>query len=233
MHETTKFLVLEFLSVKYHLNLSTLLIFGILSVGGFFLIGVIGLVMGIMPFTLSMATYTFAAGNNGLDHLYTTLSIDRKTVVEGRYIFSITIVALASCIYFLLGLILSAITQEGINLTAFFVIVIGFFAFSSILSFIELPVLFKMGYKRARIFIALLPVTIAFGMSVVMHVTVYNNDAGVYSFMDSTERFREPFFYNGFSLGTAMGLLATVGVWLLILFVSYVVSLSFYIKREF
>jgi len=231
MSKILRFINAEFISVKPNLKRTNLIIFAALSIAGYFVMGVHGLFMGIMPFTINLAAYTFSAGNDGLDALYVTLSIGRKAVVKGRYTFTILINLVASLVYFLIGLTLSAFLYDTNHLASFVVMAAGLFVVSSVISFVNLPILFKNGFKKSKTFISLVPMFVLLVPLIFSYVLDVDTSTG--SFVSASDSMWEASFYEGAVAGTVATLLALIASWALIMFVSYLISLNFYTKRDF
>ncbi len=81
---------LDFITIKPYLTVKNLIIFAMVAaainlyMGGSASIGI------IMAYATVYVSYPFALGEkNGVDMLYSTLSISRGNVVAGRYIFAL------------------------------------------------------------------------------------------------------------------------------------------------
>jgi hypothetical protein len=107
-------------------------------------------------------SYPFAISEkNRLDTLYSTLSINRKTVVRGHYLFAL----MAEAVFIVLTILFSWIMSLFIG--AKFDIVETLFPISllsgvfSLIVAIQFPIYFKYGYSKAKI-LAFIPLFIAF-----------------------------------------------------------------------
>jgi len=102
-------------------------------------------------------SYPFSVGEkNGLDTLYGTLSMSRKTMVEGRYFFAFILEVLCAAFAFISGWVLSRFLHlEFIPQNEFFTLSLLSCIFSVIVA-IQYPLYFKLGYNKAKI-IALFP----------------------------------------------------------------------------
>ena len=158
-----------------------------------------------------------------MDALYITLSLNRKTVVVGRYLFALTfnLCAILFSIFFAIvgtlitgaaGLVMgtSDILLAGVLLAAVFIVIQS----------IQLPFFFKMGYTKAKFFSMVPFVALMAGYMVFMTAS---KDNGIVNRIESVlERMT-----SGVLVGFAVLAL------LLICYVSYKLSIAFYKKREF
>jgi len=227
MPKLKSFLKLDIMTVKPSLTWRELLF----PVVGMLLMSVVmgsasnalmfGRVMGTM---IVMATF-IAADKCNLDSLYSILAIDRKTVVLGRYMFGI----LFNFLYIALSLVLLLVTS--CTAEAFSVTVhlggVYWMAFSTFIMFvivqaIELPIMFKYGYGKARI-VAMMPLMIlgiaAMGASFVNHQDIFDIDT------------YDPELIVSLFSGNVVAIMAVVAVVSLV--ISYLLSVRFYNQREF
>jgi hypothetical protein len=168
MHKLGAFIRLDFGTIKPYLTLKNLLIFGAVAM---FLSAVNGSVpmslgIGFMLGTL-FTGYPFAIGEKcNLDALYTTLAVDRKTVVLGRYLFVLLLnmgCVLFSVVFAALGVFGTralGVLQGGGGAS------IGAIALLSgvllLVQMVQLPMFFQMGYTRAK-FMSVLPFALIMG----------------------------------------------------------------------
>ncbi|MCL2266804.1 MAG: ABC-2 transporter permease [Treponema sp.] len=225
MNKLTAFIKLDFFTIKPYFTFKSILIYAVIavflsitSINIFSAVG-FGLMMGTM-----FIGYPFAIGEkSNMDALYATLSVNRKTVVIGRYAFTLI---LNLCIIILLTT-LAAIGLFAVNPAGFitslqtefdFIIILVFCAFSILMQSIQLPVYFKLGYSKAK-FLSVLPIAIIL--------------AGYFAFTAffNVESAVSLFFID--LIGS--GLLIPLSIMILIFIVlsSVCLSMRFYIKREF
>jgi len=93
---------LDMFSVKSDIKPKSLIIYVIMAGIGYVTMGSPGIIMSILMLAGSLTTFTFSAGKNGLDTLYATLHISRKTTVLARYLFALFIYIIATVAYFLI-----------------------------------------------------------------------------------------------------------------------------------
>ncbi len=163
MSKTLAFARLDWLTVKAFWNVKTLLlmvaVFAITSVGtgSPALLVVMMLMCGIL-----YSTMPFAVGEqNGIDALYATLPLARRQVVAGRYLYVLGLNLTVAAAGVLLGVVMAG----GVSLFA-----PGRFAFDlrdlpllaaggllavGLIVAVQLPVCFRVGYAKAKLFIYL------------------------------------------------------------------------------
>ena len=225
MNKLFSFVRLDFITIKPYFTIKNLLIFAVVAVFLTTMSGNIssGMGVGIMIGTLFIS-YPFAIGEkSNLDALYITLSLTRKTVVAGRYLFALAfnICAILFSIFFAivgalvtgaagLGMGTSDILLAGVLLAAVFIVIQS----------IQLPFFFKMGYTKAKLFSIFPFVALMAGYMVFMTASKEN---GIINRIESGLEHMT----NGLLVGSAVLAL------LFICFISYKLSLAFYEKREF
>lgn len=111
-------------------------------------------------------SYPFVIGEkNNLDILYSTLSLDRKTIISGRYIFVLLFALGGIVLSFFSSWIMSAILrQEFESVSMLTISALMFCAFSFVVGF-QYPIYFKFGYTKAKM-IALIPMFAMFALIV-------------------------------------------------------------------
>jgi hypothetical protein len=168
-------------------------------------------------------SYPFIYGEQyGLDTLYATLPLNRKTVVTGHYLFA-SVMALVSGLLVLLGswVLSLALGLEYLlkNELANTLILVAAFAFVVALQF---PLYFRLGYMKAR-FIAVIPMIIVFGAIIAL--------PAVLAILSNNNEFKMDFLYSGL-LGSRALLLLPVLFAVLALALSWRVSCRIYKKRD-
>ncbi|MCL2400624.1 MAG: ABC-2 transporter permease [Defluviitaleaceae bacterium] len=231
MCKIRKFITLEFISIKPDLKPKNLLIFTVLAVVGFIIAGPPGMLMGIFPIATNIVSSSFSAGTDGLDALYGTLAITRKTVVRGRYLFAFIIAAIFSIFYFMIVALGSMLLQNSISTQGLLLVTLVFFIFQSIMSIVDLPILFKIGFKRARLFVGMFPLFVLLMFMLISRAygTSYESP-DVFEIADDAGAM---FFNVAFLRENIFSLTLAVISWLSLASVSFVLSLNFYTKRDF
>ena len=225
MNKLLSFVRLDFITVKPYLTVKNLLIFAAVAIFLTTMSGNIssGMGVGIMLGTMFIS-YPFAVGEkSNMDALYATLSLNRKTVVAGRYLFALAFnlcAILFSVVSALLGIVVSAVAGHEAGTGEVLLVGILLAALFIIIQAIQLPFFFKMGYTKAKFFSLVPLVALMAGYMVFMTVAKEN---GIVRQIE-----------NGLAqlTGGALAGLAVLAL-LLICFLSYRLSLSFYKKREF
>jgi len=222
------FVRLDFMTVKPYFTIKNLLIYVALAVYMAIMSRNIGTAIGIglMIATLNIG-YPFALGEkSNMDALYATLGADRKTIVKGRYVFSLLLNVCA--IVFVTVFSLIALTFTSFFGSSEWVLVESLGATMAIASLfmivqsIQIMMFFKLGYAKAKFF-SILPFFFisAFVAYLVMSTRGSGMPEGVNAFIQS-------FVSNGLAIATA-----TIALLAIVIFISYKLSLVFYLKREF
>ena len=225
MNKLLSFVRLDFITVKPYLTIKNLLIFAVVAVFLTTMSGNVGSGMGvgIMLGTLFIS-YPFAVGEkSNMDALYATLSLSRKTVVAGRYLFSLIFnlcAVIFSIGFAIVGILVSR--AFGLRMGAGEVLLTGFLlaAVFIVIQAMQLPLFFRMGYTKARFF-SMVPYVALMTSYMVFMTTSKENGIASYT--------------EGILTRSANGVLFGFAVLILffICFLSYRLSLSFYKKREF
>jgi len=226
MNTLKSFVLLDFKSIKPYLTIANLLIYVAIAlfitlVSGSASSGFgVGAMLGLL-----IIGYPFSIGEKcNLDALYITLALDRDTVVTGRYLFTFVFNACAIFACIILASAGSYIAQiinlesgGADSLGAFFLLASLFF----IAQMVQLPIYFKLGYSKAK-FLGII--------SMVAIVTLYSAVAAI---VGATG-------FSGGAIGTftsalnGMGVLVCTALLLVVVvIVTYRLSLRFYRKREF
>jgi hypothetical protein len=223
MSKLRAFVHLDFVTVKPYFTGKNLLVY--MGISAFLTIMsanlASGVGIGIMLGTLFISYPFVLAEKSNMDALYTALSVSRKTVVLGRYIFTLAINLCGiafSLIFVSISLIASKIFEFEINSNGTFN---GFIILASVFTFvqiIQLPLFFKLGYAKAK-FLSFIPFCAITAGYLVINRNMQAITAAVYKF---TEMVSKPFAYT-----------AAAAVLLLAVYISYSLSVTFYGKREF
>jgi hypothetical protein len=224
MNRALSFVRLDFLTVKPYLTLKNMLIFVgvalIVIVGNNSVGGAIGILMALASL---YASYPFAVGEkSGMDVLYATLSIPRKTVVLGRYLFALTLDVSVGLLAFGFSVIARVAVRKDFDMIRELLTVIILFLFFSIVQAIQLPIYFKLGYTKAKLlaylpFVAL-PLAVLAASSLLRDVFSIEAAAGLIEW---------------FTANLPATALLGGAVWLGMMAVSCKTSLSLYGKRDF
>jgi hypothetical protein len=223
MNKLTEFVRLDFITIKPYFTVKNLLIYAVMAL---FLTTMSenpasGMGVGVMLGTMFMG-YPFALSEkSNMDALYATLSVNRKTVVLGRYIFALLLNVCAILLSAGMGTVgqfaLNAYrgtTGTGDAFAAFFVL----FALFLLIQAIQLPIFFKIGYTKAK-FLSIIPF-IAIMVGYISVLKLPSDNGRLSGFLTSI-------LESGF-------IIPIIAVTLLIVvFISYRLSLAFYRKREF
>ena len=225
MTKLQSFVRLDFVTVKPYFTGKNLLVYAAVAVFLTTTSGNIasGLGVGAMLGTM-FASYPFAVGEKcNMDALYATLSVDRKTVVLGRYVFAMlfnVLAILCSVILASAGLLISQTTRSADSAGDTLLAIVLIAALFAVIQAIQLPIYFRYGYSKAKFF-SMMPFA-AIMVSYTMF-TIIGKDSGLSGKVNE--------IFSGLNGGGLIALI--VFIVFLALLVSYSLSLSFYQKREF
>ena len=226
MDKLKSFVLLDFVTVKPYFTGKNVLIFVAVALFMTVTSGSIssGVFVGMLLGTLFIS-YPFAVGEkSNMDALYVTLSVNRKTVVLGRYVFTLLLNVCVIIFVFVVASIALPIARAfGLGSDgASDVLLMGALlaALFAVVQAIQLPIYFKYSYTRAK-FISLAP--FAAIMAVFVVLTTVARDSEIANQV------------AGFIAGLNNSGLVVFAVLALAIamFASYMLSLSFYKKREF
>jgi len=230
MSDLIKFVRLDFLSIKPDLQLKEIAIYAVMGGVGYIILGIFGIAIGLMPLVTNLAIYPFSAGNNGLDIFYKSLSISRKTIVLGRYLFGVVLALFCIFAMLVIGIVGSVIFQNGTQIDGFAVMLAALFFVITTMNFITLPILFKVGFKKSRMLVMLLPLGIIVAITSAFHLL----DVDYRQFFDNAIlEISQNMAVGGFFTNILTEVLIMFFVWLAVLLVSAFASLKLYEKREF
>jgi len=232
MNKLFSFIRLDFITVKPYLTIKTLPVYGLVVI---FMAAMSGSTVSGISFGMVIGTmfsgFPFAVGErSNLDSLYITLSVGRKMVVAGRYLYALLINICAIAFAFVMSTVgLTAARMANINITAteltateMFWIVLVLAAVFIIVQAVQLPIYFKVGYAKAQ-FINIIPfVLIGIGYFVILNF--YGKDSGSGAAINDA--------LSAFFSSKVWGL-AILAVLAILVFISYRLSAAFYNKREF
>jgi ABC-2 type transport system permease protein len=227
MSKLKAFVLLDFKTIKPYQTGKNMLLYAAIAL---FLSAIstaeMGVGIGVMLGTLFIS-YPFAIGEkSNLDALYVTLSVNRKTVVFGRYLFSflLNLCAIAfSSVFAILGILgarFADISQnEGGDSNA---LILAITALMVLIQSVQLPIYFKFGYTRAK-FMSIVPFALfmaGYGAFVSMA-----KKSGIIAELSAS---LAGILSNG-ALATALAVIVLA----LAVYISYKLSVAFYSKREF
>ena len=228
MSRLLSFIRLDLYTVKPYLTLKNLVIFALVAfimlVSNSSVDSNLGSSIGmLMAFAALYASYPFVVGEkSNIDILYTTLSIQRNTVVLGRYLFALGLDIVAGICAMAYSFVLLTILQRRFDPLSMLPVMLVLFIAFSIVQAVQLPIYFKLGYAKAK-FLAYLPF-----FALPLLVVAFSNfvrellpDAFVSSIL------------TWLSTNSLLAAFIGVVIWLAILFLSYRLSLRFYKKRDF
>ncbi|MCM1046915.1 MAG: ABC-2 transporter permease [Clostridiales bacterium] len=110
------------------------------------------LIITVSWFTALLLTNIFAIQEkNELERLYAALSLNAKNIICGRYIFTFVNYILAMIVSIFIGIVISFLQNRDVNYADIILgISISLFAFTIIIG-IQIPIYFKLGYTKARV----------------------------------------------------------------------------------
>nr|WP_300148846.1 ABC-2 transporter permease [Propionicimonas sp.] len=111
-------------------------------------------IMMVAVFLLSaaiLAVDPFRADERGhLDALYATLPLARGHVVAGRYLTALAVQVASALAGLALGLVAAAVHGDPLEPGTVLTVLVAGFAVNAVLLAVEFPILFALGYTRAR-----------------------------------------------------------------------------------
>ncbi|MCL2135623.1 MAG: ABC-2 transporter permease [Candidatus Bathyarchaeota archaeon] len=225
MTNLKNFIQLDFMTVKPYFTVKTLLIISMVILFQTIMTGSVfsGIGVGALLGTLFMGYPFVFAEKNNLDTLYATLSVKRKAVVAGRYLFALLLnggtilfaFVLASVGLYFAGAVGFSYNIIGVSQIEPWIMLAALFIG---IQAIQLPIYFKVGYVKAK-FLSIVPF-VALIAGYFMFLNVSDVSTGFIGFFDKL-------------VVTGLVVPAIVVVLVGIMFVSYGLSVGFYEKREF
>ena len=219
-----KFICLEFITIKTTAEIKRLIICFIFATAVFVAGGTMGIIM-LFPFLTMLNTFLFSAGKDGLDCLYASLSVSRKTVVMGRYLFNYISTLAIIIICFIIGTIVMLAMQDEFSVYIFLLMSLVSFFIATLFNAINMPILFKVGFKKTRMLAIIVPTGVI--VCVVLIVNLLGIDTDREAFVAAADTFGE------IAEANIAGVLFGVMIWSLVQIVSYSLSVRFYNKRDF
>ena len=224
MNKAISFVRLDFITIKPYLTIKNLCLFAgvalIMLVVNNSASGAIGL---LMSFAALFSSYPFAIGEkSNMDVLYTTLSINRNTVVLGRYLFALILDLLAGLFTFIFSFAVLTILQKSFGGTEAMVTILVLFLLFSVIQAVQLPIYFKLNYTKAK-FVAYIPF-------IVLPLAIM---AGSRFFNDLFSLDQIAGLFASAAANPLTAVLLCLAIWVGIIATSYRVSVALYQKREF
>ena len=153
MEKVCKFAKLDLFMVKPYLKKYMLLLFAvsipvIITTKNIYMMSFIAMFYGVI-----MVSYPFALSEkNNIENFYGTLSLKKRNIVNGRYIFTLGTMIFFTILSYIIMIVGNVILKQGLEYSELlFVLVTGFFM-SLILVSLQLPAYFKLGYTKGKIF---------------------------------------------------------------------------------
>lgn len=223
MNRTFAFVKMDYLIIKQSLTLKTLLLF--FFVFSFITFGTrdsLMVVSMLMMYGSIYATTPFSCcEKNGMDILYASLPAKKSNVVTGRYLFAMSFNIITSILAFFASWILSFLLKKDFVLQESLILIsLGFLLFS-LLTALQIPIYFKLGYEKAKL-VALLPLT-GFPAIVIGATSVLGEDSLMLMFNDISAWMNE---------NSQLALLFLLIIWFCLIMISYHFSFTFYQKKE-
>lgn len=166
MEKVCKFAKLDLFMVKPYLKKYMLLLFAvsipvIITTKKIYMMSFIAMFYGVI-----MVSYPFALSEkNNIENFYGTLSLKKRNIVNGRYIFTLGTMIFFTILSYIIMIVGNVILKQGLEYSELlFVLVTGFFM-SLILVSLQLPTYFKLGYTKGKIFTYVPFFVIAIGVS--------------------------------------------------------------------
>ena len=161
MNKTSAFMGLELRALKPY-KVSIFILLGLALAMGYFFHSADTLVGYVLMMLVLMTSYPFSISErNNLDVLYATLSINRKTVVRGRYALMLAAEALGMAVSVLLSWFLNLFIDMGFQLEQVVFLACILFGVYSLLLSVQYPIYFKLGYNKAKLLV-MIPMLVLF-----------------------------------------------------------------------
>jgi len=221
MKTMLNFLFIDAMSLKAAFGWRMLIVFAVLSITGYTSMGVGGIFYGAVFVISVICIQPFTEGADGLDRFYSTLFLSRKDVVVGRYFFVLVVMALVTMFYFAMGTVLPLVLGTGLTFEHL-PMMFGVYLVANLIMSVLLPILFKMGFKKARPLAQLLPLLTILVVALLNISTNEGIESNISEFLGRFDAL--PNF--------ALPLILTF-VCLAIFAASLALSIKFYAKREF
>ena len=232
MTKIAQFVKLDIVTAMPFVNIKLLI--GIMVISAFLLALCCGgrfcslIISAFMVLSMPIVRAPFeASAKNSLNALYSSLGIKRSTVVLGRYIFTLASM-LAFCIVGIgLNLGIVAIFQPCICHIDFLFIMALFAYLMFTLGFaISIPYFFKHSYTKGKFF-ANLPIFLVIPMVVIFHDWGEGGHIVLRNVSQNIAGTREIVIASPVLIALA------IAVWIVVMAISFTLSLRIYTKRDF
>lgn len=225
MNKALSFVHLDFVTIKPYFSLKNLAIIIIAPL--FLLISTGASTMGVGMFVIFSAMYIsypfVICEKNNMDTLYPTLSLNRKTIVLGRYLFALSFNLCA----LLMGIVVTFTTlfimRRPINTAELLLTAFAMLAITTIIEAVQFPIYFKLGYEKAKL-LAYMPF-IGFWLGALGINSLISKIGGLPENVSG--------FLGWLAANPNLAVLSGAVIWLGLMLVSLQISLSFYNKRDF
>lgn len=224
MDKTLKFTFLDILMLKPYFKKNIILIILLPAFVAITSKNIIMLVIMLFMLSVILCSYPFALNEkNDIDKFYGTLAINKNKIVSGRYLFSLML-AVSSVILSVILLSIISLFIKNMPETGEIIFSMGtaFLLFSIFLS-IQMPIYYKLGYSKGKIWAMLPFFLISFSIGALSKLII---DAGV---LQKNLSIIGQYIENNPSFISII--LVLVG--LLLLEISLIISQSIYRKKEF
>jgi len=222
VRDVLRFVQLDIWTIRTDAKPRSYIIAFLFTFAAFVAIGETGIFV-MWPVISFLCYAPFIAGKDGLDCLYASLSINRKTVVWGRYLFTYSFTLLIVSILFIIGCAILTLTQADFNFYRFLVMSLSLFFVSSIFSAINTPLLFRFGFKKIRMHIGLMPLLL------VLLTMLIAQFAG----LETDQALLNVSAHAIFNRGNVLTVFVGASLWLAVVATSIALSFKFYYSRDF
>jgi len=167
MSDLKNFLRMEAIIARRGIDLFFLLLSVALMIVGYYIIGIIGIVTGSIMLSGMLTSFSFSSTDDSLEYFYTALSLDRRAIVQGKFIYAIStnfIILLATTIF---ALEASSTFYVSISIVSLFTIMFVYLSLTSITVSSTLLIIFSMGFKKARKYVFVFPWFLIMGIILV------------------------------------------------------------------
>ena len=159
MKNLLAFVKLDFMSIKAYFTVKNLILIMFLSAWLSYTSDSSMIIIAIiMMFAYTYSNYPFMVGEkNGIDALYSTLPITRKSIVVGRYIFMLILDMFAIIFSCAISCLVQTIMRRELDIKEMIMTALLILAAYVLCQIIQAPIYFKVGYGKAK-FLGYLPI---------------------------------------------------------------------------
>jgi ABC-2 type transport system permease protein len=222
MNNVLRFAKLDYRTVKPYLTIKNMSIFIVVVLIMILSTGESTAVLTmLMVYGNIFVSYPFAVGEkNGIDALYSVLSVNRKTVVTGRYLFTILVDISTAILAFSISLVISMTMGKMYSIRETAAILITIFLIFTFIQTIQLPLFFKLGYDKAKL-LAYLPL-VSFPVVIILFSKFLSGDG-----------MRMPVIIEWAISHPGVMAILIATLWCLAALTSFSLSLKYYRNRDF